>query len=86
MCPPWPIVAFGNVLLPQPLHSAGRELAGAVRVVIQGWEVRQSKSVTSVTGISEMLPAVPVRGWRIKALRVDFFGCIADRQPEARKD
>ena len=27
MCPPWPIVAFGNVLLPQPLHPAGRGLA-----------------------------------------------------------
>ena len=38
MCHPWPIVAFGNVLLPQPLLPASRGLFGAVRVVIE-WDL-----------------------------------------------
>ena len=35
-CNPMPIVAFGNVLLPQPLHPAGRGMFAAMRVVSEG--------------------------------------------------
>ncbi len=58
MCPPWPIVAFGNVLLPRPLGPASRGLGMALRVVIKGW-MRNAAPVLVVRCLSAKLQLLP---------------------------